>query len=107
MGRVNSAQSANPDETACRSPSGLFSALLLEISRETHKGIPPVPIVRNTEKTDKETWYKPKPSAPSRRESTIRYKNPSPRSATESAVTIDAVASSMPECGSVACAVLP
>ena len=41
-----------PAETALRSPSRSPVALLLEINLETVTGIPPVPIVRNTEKTE-------------------------------------------------------
>ena len=91
-GRVSARDKNSPELTARRSSKGLFSALLLEIKRETVIGIPPVPSVRKTEKIDRATWYKPSPSAPSRRERTIRYKKPKPRSAIESAVTIEAVA---------------
>ena len=80
----------SPAATARRSPCGLFSALLLEIIRETVMGIPPVPTVRNSPKRERATWYKPSPSAPISRERTIRYKKPSPRSATDSPVTIEA-----------------
>ena len=45
-----------PAVTAALSPLGSFEALLLEMSLETVMGIPPVPRVMKTEKTDRATW---------------------------------------------------
>ena len=90
-GRVRRREAISPAVTAACSPCLSPEALLLEISRETVMGIPPVPIVIKTEKTDSATWYNPNPSEPISRERTIRYKNPSARSATDRPVTSAAV----------------
>ncbi|MBQ9728367.1 MAG: hypothetical protein IJV85_02110 [Clostridia bacterium] len=54
-GRVRSKHNAAPAENAERSPKASFSALLLEMRRETLMGIPPAPIVRKTEKRERAT----------------------------------------------------
>ena len=55
-GMVKSREPSIPAVTAALSPLGSFEALLLEMSLETVMGIPPVPRVMKTEKTDRATW---------------------------------------------------
>ena len=90
QGRDKSRQPNSPAEREFCSPCRSFSALHLEIMRETVMGIPPVPMVTNSPKRERATWYKPKPSAPISRERTMRYRKPRVRSATDSPVTIEA-----------------
>lgn len=90
-GRVSIKQAAMPAPTARRSPAKSCSALLLDIMRDTVMGIPPEPTTANSPNKDRAIWYKPKPSAPNRRDNTIRYKKPRNRSATDSPVTIEAL----------------
>lgn len=54
-GRVRSSDAKSPAVTAERSPFGFPAALLLEMSRDTVMGIPPVPSVMKTENTDRAT----------------------------------------------------
>ncbi len=83
-------QRTSPAEIVDCSPWISPAALLLESIRESVMGIPPVLIVKNREKRERDTWYKPKPSAPIKRERTTRYKKPRRRSATDRPVTMEA-----------------
>ena len=54
-GRVKIRDKRSPAPTLLETSFCWFSALLFAIKRETVMGIPPVPIVRNTENTERET----------------------------------------------------